>query len=111
MSANLPTDIQVASAQLPATYEQAKIVVNVPATDFDAAIEGDKPATVTALAEMGKKVGAVPADDFKRATHLIGTVKRFAEFCGENNPQDVAGGVLLTPRVVDKAASNREGRD
>jgi len=69
-------------------------VANVPAAEFDEAIESDNPATVTALAEMGKKVRTVLPDDFRRATHLIGAVKRFAEFCGENNPADVAGGVL-----------------
>jgi hypothetical protein len=91
-----PTQKQAAEAAGISERQQvtAVRVANVPDAAFDAAIEGDKPATVTALAEMGKKVRAVPTDDFKRATHLIGSVKRFAEFCGENNPQDVAGGVL-----------------
>lgn len=35
-------------------------VANVPAAQFEAAIESDKPATVTALAEMGKQVRSVP---------------------------------------------------
>jgi hypothetical protein len=43
---------------------------------------------------MGKKVRTLLPDDFKRATHLIGAVKRFAEFCGENNAEEVARGVL-----------------
>jgi hypothetical protein len=74
--------------------KQAVRVANVPAAEFDAAIERDSPATVTALADMGKKVRTVLPEDFKRATHLIGAVKRFAEFCGENSPEDVALGVL-----------------
>lgn len=69
-------------------------VANVPAEQFDAAIESDNPATVTALAEMGTKVRAVPPEGFKRATHLIGTVGRFADFCAANAPEEVAGGVL-----------------
>jgi hypothetical protein len=73
---------------------QAVRVANVPRDQFEAAVEGDNPPTVTALAEMGKKVRTVLPEDFKRATHLIGTVKRFAEFCTENNPEEVAPGVL-----------------
>ena len=37
-------------------------VANVPADKFEAAIEFEKPETVTALAEMGKRVGAVPVE-------------------------------------------------
>lgn len=74
--------------------KQAVRVANVPKETFEAAIEQPRPATVTALAEMGTKVRSVPPDGFKRATHLIGAVGRFAEFCAENPPQDVAGGVL-----------------
>lgn len=33
-------------------------VANVPADKFEAAIESEKPETVTALAEMGKRVGS-----------------------------------------------------
>jgi hypothetical protein len=39
--------------QLKRVFRRIKRVANVPAAQFDAAIEGDKPATVTALAEMG----------------------------------------------------------
>jgi hypothetical protein len=39
---------------------QAVRVANVPAEKFEAAIEQPKPATVTALAEMGKQVRAAP---------------------------------------------------
>jgi hypothetical protein len=69
-------------------------VANVPASEFESAIERDKPETVTALAEMGKKVRTVPPEGFKRATHLIGAVERFAEFCEANAVDDVAGGIL-----------------
>jgi len=74
--------------------KQAMRVASVPKETFEALVESDNPPTVTALAEMGKKVRAVPPDGFKRATHLIGAVARFAEFCGENIAEEVAGGVL-----------------
>lgn len=79
--------------------KQAVRVANVPAAEFDAAIESDKPATVTALAEMGKQVRAAP-EGFKQATHLIGAVKRFAEFCEANEPELVARGVM--PKEVSE---------
>jgi hypothetical protein len=73
---------------------QAVRVSNVSEAEFDAAIEGDNPATVTALAEMGKKVRTVPTEGFKKATELIGALGRVAEFCEQNDPADVAAGVL-----------------
>jgi hypothetical protein len=45
--------------------KQAVRVANVPAAEFEAAIDGDNPATVTALAEMGRKIRTVPPDDFR----------------------------------------------
>jgi hypothetical protein len=96
-------------------------VANVPADQFDAAVESDKPPTVTALAEMGKQSRPVPAAGpspasessspqtaaapavappvaapagFKQATHLIGVVRDFAAFCEVNDPVVVAGGLM-----------------
>jgi hypothetical protein len=71
--------------------KQAVRVSNVPEEKFEAAIEALRPATVTALAEMGKQVRTAPAEGFKR---VIGAVKRFAEFCLSNDPEMVAAGVL-----------------
>lgn len=80
-------------------------VANVPDDDFEQAVEGDDPPTVTKLAERGRQ----PRDPqptqrerdaeqapqgFREATHLIGTVKRFAEFCRANDPERVASGVM-----------------
>jgi hypothetical protein len=73
---------------------QAVRVANVPDAEFDAAIEGDNPATVTALAEIGKRVRSVPVEGFKKATHLIGALGRVAEFCEQNDPADVSAGVF-----------------
>lgn len=74
---------------------QAVRVANVPAPAFEEAIEAERPATVTKLAEMGKQSRPVP-EGFKQATHLLGTVKRFAEFCRANEPETVANGVLVS---------------
>ncbi|WP_338833569.1 hypothetical protein [Bradyrhizobium septentrionale] len=60
-----------AAAAAGISERQAKTAVrvaNVPAAEFDAAIEGDNPPTVTALAEMGRKVRTVLPEDFKRAS-------------------------------------------
>jgi hypothetical protein len=73
----------------------AVAVANVPSKRFEEAVEKRKPPTVTALAEMGKQARAVP-EGFKQATHLIGAVKRFAEFCRENAAESVARGVHPT---------------
>jgi len=85
-----------AAASAGISERQAKTAVrvaNVPAETFEAAIEQPKPATVTQLAEMGKQVRAMP-EGFKQATHLLGAVKRFAEFCIANAPETVAAGVF-----------------
>lgn len=91
-----PTQRQAAEAAGISERQQvtAVRVANVPADTFEAAIESDKPATVTALAAMGTTPRAV--ENFSKATALIGTVKRFAEFCRENNAADVAAGVTST---------------
>ncbi len=70
----------------------ASRVAKVPAEKFEAAVESDDPPTVTTLAKWGTKSQPVP-EGFKEATALLGTVRRFAEFCNENNPTAVAAGV------------------
>jgi hypothetical protein len=70
-------------------------VANVPAEIFEDAVESDEPPTVTKLAEMGKRAWAVP-EGFQQATHLLGAVRRFAEFCSEHQPELVANGVMDT---------------
>jgi ParB family chromosome partitioning protein len=73
---------------------QTAKVAEIAATKAEAKRPAPPPPAVTALAEMGKQVRAVPTEGFKQATHLIGAVKRFAEFCEENEPERVAAGVL-----------------
>ena len=65
-------------------------VANVPDTDFESAVESDVPLSVTKLAAMGKR-DAPPG--FKLATHILGEVKDFADFCEKNPPEAVASGV------------------
>lgn len=70
-------------------------VANIPADKFEAAVESQTPPTVTKLAEMGKQSRApAPPQGFSQATHLLGTVRRFAEFCASQSPEFVAGGVM-----------------
>jgi len=71
-------------------------VSNVPVAEFEAAVESDNPPTVTTLADQGRMRREMPAmpEGFSRATALIGTVRRFSDFCKENSPEFVAGGVL-----------------
>ncbi len=70
-------------------------VANIPEPDFEATVDSAEPPTVTKLAEMGKQSRpAAPAPEgFAQATHLLGSVSRFAEFCAANDPVVVANGV------------------
>lgn len=68
-------------------------VANIPEDDFESAIEGDSPPTVTKLAEMGKQTRPAPKG-FKQATHAIGALRRFRDFCEENDAALVANGVM-----------------
>lgn len=71
----------------------ARRVAEVPEDIFEAAIEGDAPPSVTALANLGRREEPKP-EGFTKATQAIGHVKRFAEFCEENDPKYVAHGVF-----------------
>jgi len=65
-------------------------VANVPESEFESSVESDNPPSVTALADIGR----TPRPGFGKATHLLGAVRRFAEFCDENDATDVAEGVM-----------------
>lgn len=88
--------------------KQAVRVANVPEAEFEAAVESDNPPTVTKLAEMAKKTNGavgtkdfVPPEGFEQATRLLGTIRSFAEFCAETNPETVAGSLM--PNEIAKA--------
>ena len=70
-------------------------VGKVPETVFEDAVESESPPTVTKLAEMGINARPKP-EGFNQATHLLGTVRRFAEFCSGNDPVRIAHGVMLS---------------
>jgi hypothetical protein len=65
-------------------------VANVPASDFELAIESDDPPTVTRLAELGTKSQPKVAEKFAEATHVLGVLYTFATFCGEHEPAAIA---------------------
>ena len=75
---------------------QATRVANVPAEEFEAAVESDAPPTVTALAEMGKTTR--PKDNtppkFSEATHILGVLHELTLFCNEHDSTLVARAVL-----------------
>lgn len=71
--------------------DNAVKTANIPEAEFEAAIESDKPPSATKLAEMGTKSDR---KGFSQATKLLGTVRRFGQFCEGNDPVEVAGGVL-----------------
>lgn len=78
-------------------------VANVPEEEFEKAVDSNNPPTVTQLAEEGKKsrpksdkpgLGGPVPEGFGEATHFLGTVSRFAEFCQEKQAEIIAGGLL-----------------
>ena len=80
-------------------------IANVPENDFEQAVDSDNPPSVTGLAQQGRKQRPKPAG-FTEATHLIGSVGRFAEFCAGHDPAFVAGGI--TPSEVEDVLSRVE---
>lgn len=85
---------------------QATRVANIPEDDFNQAVESDNPPTVTKLAEQGKKskplvdLEGIDPKDYARATELQGTLRRFAEYCQGNTPQQIAK--AFKPHEVEK---------
>ena len=70
-------------------------VSNIPEPVFDASLDSDGPPTVTKLAEMGTKKAPVEQAPvgFVSATHAIGELRRFADWCQRHDPVMVAGGI------------------
>jgi len=76
-------------------------VANVPADEFEKAVESDSPPTVTKLAEMGKKprppkiidhLGGRDPEDFTVATHALAMLREHAEKAAKTDPKAVARG-------------------
>jgi hypothetical protein len=70
-------------------------VASVSEADFNAAIEAEKPATVTALANMGKTKRAEPERPagFYEATHFLGALRRLDALTSEHDARLVASGI------------------
>ncbi|MHC4687782.1 MAG: hypothetical protein ACYTEW_26270 [Planctomycetota bacterium] len=68
-------------------------VANVSDDKFESMMESEKSVTVTEIAEAGTaKQQHHPS--FPKATHLLGTLSRFADFCSMNDAADVAEAVM-----------------
>lgn len=76
-------------------------VANVPADDFEAAVESDDPPTVTALAQRGTTPSG--PSPFIHATHLLNELRLLAAFCDAHEARDVAGATLPHERAVIRA--------
>lgn len=88
-------------------------VASIPKAKFEAAVESSKPPTVTELSEAGKREAANRAyrtapkpPGFRDATQLLGTLERFAEFCGRADPKLVVE--ALSKREADRALRDSE---
>lgn len=91
-----PTQRQVAeSAGLSKKQQVTAVrVANVPAEEFEAAVESPKPPTVTSLAERGKRVLHAPKPaGFNEAIHTLAAMRRFLDKCREHEPELIAGAV------------------
>lgn len=94
-----PRSQREAAAQSGMSKDQEKTAVriaNVPAHEFEAAVESDDPPTVTQLSEMGRRGREILArpkpPGFVAATRLQGATSRLADLCREHDPAIVAGG-------------------
>ena len=76
---------------------QASKLAKIPQDQFDAAVDGDNPPS-----SIQSFINTASGNErkFAKATHLIGAVRRFAEFCESNDAVWVAGGVM--PREVEE---------
>ncbi len=71
-------------------------VANVPADDFEAALESDDPPTITRLAELGTNSQVPPK--FAEATHVLGVLYAFAKFCADHEAGAIASALYLHER-------------
>jgi hypothetical protein len=84
---------------------QAIRVANVPADEFDAAVDSDEPPTITALAERGTDKRPVPkaAPGAVEATQLIGFLRSLSAFCESHTPASVVVGLFdHEPKQIHK---------
>lgn len=78
----------------------ARRVASIPEADFEAAIEGDDPPTVTALADRGtEKRPSTAPPGFADATHVLGVMRELAAFCAAHSALVV--GAAMLPHEVE----------
>lgn len=83
----LPTRTEAAEEAGLSLHQQrtAMRVAEVPADEFEAAIESDDPPTITEIAEAGRKkrpitpLGGRSASQFNQALHFVALVRRYAD--------------------------------
>lgn len=82
--------------------KQATKLAKIPADTFEMAVEATPPPTTQQLAAAAKHADPY----FPKATAALGTLRRFAEFCGANDPERVAFAVMGHEVASVKAAVN-----
>jgi hypothetical protein len=75
-------------------------VANIPANDFETAIESDAPPTVTSLADMGRRKPLIDLqgrdpEDYNKALHFIGALRNYEKAMAERDLAD------LLPRLIE----------
>lgn len=68
-------------------------VATVPEETFEAEVESDNPPSVTKLAQMGIVSKENYHPSFSKVVSLGGTLGRLAEFCDQNDPNDLVGAI------------------
>jgi hypothetical protein len=103
--------------------KQAVRVANVPAEEFDLAVESENPPTATALAERGTEKRApkpAPPPGVQDARHLTGLLRELAAFCETPRPSAATARPSSHPtpvgdsqhgfRVFSSRSGNRQRR-
>lgn len=116
-----PTSRKAVAAAAGFSPDQAKTairVANVPRETFEELVEAEKPATVTQLAELGKRTGRTTKQvethykiaretmrpGFSAALYMAGDIEDLARRCRVNDPTSIANG-LSPGRTKDLRAS------
>ena len=77
-------------------------VANVPANDFEQAVESEAPPTVTKLADMGRRAAPKPVLDlqgrdpgeFNRSLHFIAEIEEYAAAISKANLDQILPGLI-----------------
>lgn len=105
-------DMSAAAGMSEHQHKQAVRVANVPAPDFEAAVEAPKPPTVTKLADMGRRPAPRPLIDlkgrdpaaFNRSLHFVADIEEYARELAEKNLGLILPGLVASERAEVRAA-------